>query len=253
MSPGSADRKTRGLPGPVRGLPVLLTTLMLLASRPCQAQVLIGFLFGEKLASENFNMGFEIGVNFATLSGMGEADRVRKTVFGLFADWRFSEHFHLGGAILPFAGRGATGLEPVPTGDPGIDGQTQGGTMARSLSYVEVPVLIRWAPKRETGLRLGVGPSIGFVTGANDRYESVTAAGTPYVLERDIEGIHSPDLGLSLDVEWRFPILAIAARYTHGLTDVVSGSGADAGVRTRTLTGTGRIYLGKKKTGPATK
>jgi hypothetical protein len=60
-------------------------------------------------------MGFEIGVNFATLDGMGDADRARKTVFGLFADWRFSEHFHLGTAVLPFAGRGAKGLAPIPT------------------------------------------------------------------------------------------------------------------------------------------
>jgi hypothetical protein len=38
-------------------------------------------------------MGFEVGINFATLEGLGGAERTTKTVFGLFADWRFSEHF----------------------------------------------------------------------------------------------------------------------------------------------------------------
>lgn len=228
----------------------LLTATLLAVSRPVQGQVLIGYLFGEKLASENFNMGFEIGVNFATLDGMGEADRVRKTVFGLFADWRFSEHFHLGGGLLPFAGRGASGLEPVPTGDPAIDGQTAGGTMSRNLGYLEIPLLLRWAPKRQTGFRVGVGPSFGVITGANDRYESITAAGNPYTLERDIEDeVGSLDVGLSADIEWRFPILSIAARYTHGLTDLTGGTPV---VKTRTLTGTGRIYLGKKKPAPPT-
>lgn len=219
----------------------------LASARPARAQVLIGYLFGEKLASPTFNMGFEIGLNFATLDGLDGAERANKTVFGLFADWRFSEHFHLGAALLPIAGRGAEGMTPVPTGDPAIDGQTAGGTMARNLGYVEIPVLLRWAPKRDTGFRIGAGPSFGIVTSANDRYEAVTPDGAPYVLERDIgDEIPGFDLGLSADVEWRFPMLSIAARYTHGLTDLRQ-EGAPEAVYTRTLTGTGRIYLGKKK------
>jgi hypothetical protein len=208
--------------------------------------VLIGYLFGEKLASPTFNMGFEIGLNFATLDGMGGADRTNKTVFGLFGDWRFSRHVHLTGAFLPFAGRGADGLAPVPTGDPTIDNQTQGGTMSRSLHVIEFPVLLNWAPKRNEGFRIGAGPSFGLITGAKDRYESTTAAGAPYVLERDIGSeIPALDFGLSVGVEWRFPLLAIAARYTHGLSDI--GQPGAAAVHTRTLTGTGRIYLGKKR------
>jgi len=223
------------------GLLVALASVSLTV--PARAQVLIGYLFGDKLAGPNFNMGFEIGVNFATLDGMGDADRARKTVFGLFADWRFSEHFHLGTAVLPFAGRGAKGLPPIPTGDPDIDAQTEGGTMSRSMSYVEIPVILKWSPKRQTGFRIGAGPSLGIITGAHDRYEATTAAGKPYVLEQDVEGqLTSLDAGLSAEVEWRFPILSIAARYIHGLTDITG-----SGVKTRTLTGTGRIYLGKKK------
>jgi hypothetical protein len=170
-----------------------------------------------------------------------------KPVFGIFTDWRFSEHFHLGGAFLPLAGRGAKGITPVPTGDPTIDAQTTGGTMARNLSYIEFPVLLRWAPKRETGFRIGVGPSFGFITSANDRYEARTPSGARYVLERDIDDeVPGFDLGLSADVEWRFDMISIAARYTHGLTDLRQEGTPDA-VHTRTLTGTGRIYLGRQK------
>ena len=224
-----------------------LIGLCLLASpRPARSQVLIGYLFGEKLASPTFNMGFEVGLNFATLDGLDGAERVNKTVFGLFADWRFSEHFHLGAALLPIAGRGAKDITPVLTGDPAIDVQTAGGTMERAFGYVELPVLVKWAPKRDAGFRLGVGPSFGFVTSAKDRYEATTPDGSDYVLERDIgDEVPGFDIGLSADVEWRFPILAVAARYTHGLSDLRQAGAAEA-VHTRTLTGTGRIYLGKK-------
>src|SRR5262245_38932 len=215
----------------------VLAILLLLPASPLRAQVLIGYLFGEKLASPTFNMGFEVGVNFATLDGMGDADRTTKTVFGLFADWRFSEHFHLGSALLPFAGRGAEGLDPVPTGDPVIDSQTQGGTMSRSLHLIEIPVLLKWAPKRNDGFRIGAGPSFGVITGANDRYFATTAAGTPYIVERDIgDQIPWLDFGMSFDVEYRLKFLSIAARYTHGLSDI-SQSGSGTAVHSRTLTG----------------
>ena len=137
---------------------------------PARAQVLMGYLFGEKLATPTFNMGFEVGVNFSTLEGPADAERMNRTVFGLFGDWRFSENLHMVGAVLPFAGRGAQGLAPVPTGDPGFDGQTAGGHMTRSLGYVEIPVLLKWAPEREEGFRIGAGPSLGVVTGATDRF-----------------------------------------------------------------------------------
>ena len=229
----------------VRTHAAILLGVLLLAT-PARAQVLIGYLFGELLSTPTFNIGFEVGVNFATFDGLDGARRTNSPVFGLFADWRFSEHLHLAGAVLPIAGRGAEGITPLLTGDPEIDGQTAGGAMARHLSYVEIPLLLKWAPKRETGIRIGAGPSLGIVTGATDRYTAVTADGAPYVLERDIEGqVPGLDVGLSVDVEWRLPILAIAARYTHGLTDIRQ-SGSATAVFSRLLTGTGRIYLGKK-------
>jgi hypothetical protein len=218
----------------------------LLASTPAHAQVLIGYLFGEKLATPTFNMGFEVGANFSNLDGFDDASRRNATVFGLFGDWRFSEHFHLAGAVLPFAARGAEELAPVVTGDPAFDSQTAGGTMTRTTSYVEIPVLLKWAPQREEGFRVGAGPSFGIVTGAHDRYEARTPAGTSYVIERDIGGqLPGLDFGLSFDVEWRLPMLSIAARYTHGLTDMGHDGAADP-IYSRVLTGTGRIYLGKK-------
>ena len=70
-----------------------IVALLLIPTEALHAQVLIGYLLGEKLSSPTFNMGFEVGINFATLEGLDGAERTTKTVFGLFADWRFSEHF----------------------------------------------------------------------------------------------------------------------------------------------------------------
>lgn len=232
--------------GSIAGLAALASALVLLLNpAPAGAQVLLGYLFGERLATPTFNMGFEVGANFSSFDSPSEAQRTTRPVFGLFGDWRFSENFHLTGAVLPFAGRGARGLAPLATGDPGLDAQTGGGTMERSLDYVEIPLLLKWTPQREEGFRVGAGPSFAIVTGARDRYQCVTASGRGYVLERDVKGeLPAMDFGLSFDAEWRFPMLSIAARYTDGLTNMGAGFGSP--VHTRALTGTGRIYLGKK-------
>ena len=225
---------------------LLLGLASILAAAPAHAQVLIGYLLGDKLSTPDFNMGFEVGANFSTVTGFDDAQRMNRTAFGLFADWRWSEHFHLGGAVLPFAGRGAGNLAPEPTGDPAFDSQTFGRRMQRSFDYVEISALMKWAPKREAGIRVGAGPSLGIVTGAKDRYDAVTPAGTPYTLERDLGGkVPGIDFGLSVEAEWRFPLLSIAARYTQGLTDMRADGAPDPSY-TRVLTGTGRIYLGKK-------
>src|SRR5580765_7380702 len=121
---------------------------LLFLSAPARAQVLLGYLLGEKLTSDTFSLGFEVGANFSNLDGFKDSERMTRTVFGLFGDWRFSENFHFGAAVLPFAGRGAEGLAPIPTGDPNFDSQTSGGSMKRSLNYVEIPLLLKWAPDR---------------------------------------------------------------------------------------------------------
>jgi len=231
---------------PARAIPAFALLVLLLVSAPADAQVLLGYLFGEKLASPTFNMGFEVGANFTNLDGFPDAERSNRPVFGLFADWRFSENFHFGAAVLPIASRGANELAPVPTGDPDFDAQTGSGTMSRSLNYVEIPLLLKWAPHREEGFRAGIGPSLGIVTSANDRYQVVSPSGAAYVLERDIGGLLPDlDMGISFDAEWRIKFLSIAVRYTHGLTDM-SHAGSTDPVYSRVLTGTGRISLGKK-------
>ena len=218
---------------------------LLLVSTPARAQVLLGYLFGDKLASPTFNMGFEVGVNFSNLDGLDGAERMNRTVFGLFGDWRLSENFHLTGAVLPFAGRGAEGLAPVPTGDPEIDSQTAAGTMKRSLNYVEIPLLLKWAPHREEGFRIGAGPSFGLVTGANDRYDATASSGTHYTIERDIGGQVPLRLRASSTSSGASAAFDRRAAYTHGLTDMRQDGSPQRDLFARAY-GDGPDHLGKK-------
>jgi hypothetical protein len=206
--------------------------------------VLIGLLAGSALNSETFNIGFDIGMNFSTLSGLGEASRRKAALFGLFADWRFAEHVHLTTGLIPLSSSGADGLAPVPFGDPALDSLVSAGTMTRSINTFDIPIIIKYAPRRSTGPRLGVGPQISFVMGANDRYTATSPAGTSVVIEQDIEDrLANIDAGIAVDVEWRWTLLAIGVRYYHGLTDLRDSAGSP--IHSRVLSGSGRIPLGR--------
>ena len=213
---------------------------------PGQGQVLLGYLAGGALSSEKFNIGFDVGMNFSTLTGLGDASRTTSALFGLFADWRFAPNVHLGVSLLPISGRGATDLAPRATGDPAFDSLIANGPMTRSLKTIDVPIVLRWAPKRHSGLRFGVGPQLSFVTSAHDRYQAAGSAGGTGVLEQDIGSrIAGVDAGLAFDVEWRFPMLAIGVRYIQGMTDLGLGAGG-AKSYSRVLSGSGCIALGRR-------
>jgi Outer membrane protein beta-barrel domain len=225
---------------------VLVALIATATSRPAHAQVLIGMLFGEKLASDNFNIGFEIGMNFSTVNGLDGASRSNGPLLGLFASWRFSEHFHLYTGFLPLSYKGAREADPVPLNDPQLEPLVAAGRMDRDLGYIDLPVLLQWAQHRDGGIRVGAGPQISFRTSAVDRYSATTTQGTPVVIENDIE-TEWLDAGLAVDVEYRITGvgLAIGLRYYHGVSDVISGPGP--AMHNRVLSGTGRISLGGRK------
>lgn len=230
---------------------LILTGVLLALPRGAVGQVLVGLLAGGALSSEKFNIGFDIGVNFATLTGLGDATRSNSTLFGLFGDWRFSEHAHLTVGFIPISSRGAQGLTPRPLGDATLDALVRGGTMTRSLSTIDVPVMFKYAPRRETGIRLGIGPEIAFVTGATDRYTARSPSDTAVIVERDIgDQIAGIDAGIAVDVEWRWRLLAIGVRYYEGLTDLITNNTGTAS-RSRVLSGSGRIPLGRKRSNGA--
>ena len=226
--------------------------LALLPARPAHAQVLLGMLFGGKMATENFNIGLEIGMNLPTVDGLEDPSLGRGALFGLFASWRFSEHWHLMTALTPISGKGANDAMPIPLGDPELDAETSTGRMDRQLDYLDLPILLQLAQKRASGLRVGAGPQLSFLLSGEDRYAATSAQGTPFVLERDIEdALETVDAGVAFDAEYRFAKvpLAIGVRYYHGLTNIMR-SDASPAMYNRVLSGSGRITLGSAKAKP---
>lgn len=217
--------------------------------KPAEGQVLLGWLMGEFLTTETFNVGFDIGMNFSTLTGLENAQMERGALFGLFGEWRFDPHVHLQVGFIAKAPEGAKNIDPIPFDDPELDPLVPGGTMDRDMSTLDFPILIQYATGPEKGLRVGSGPQFNIITSATDSYAGLTSEGTEVVIETDLKEagrIKGFEAGIAFDVEYQFtPALAIGVRYFHGLTDIDDTPGYT--VRSRVLSGSGRIALGRGK------
>lgn len=225
---------------------VLLIGVVALAlgPKPVEGQVLVAWLLGEKLTTENFNVGIDIGMNFSTLSGLENAERMNGTLFGLFAEWRFHPRFHLQPGLLVLSKKGAQGIDPIGFEDVELDPLVSGGTMTRNLDFLDIPILLQYAAGTDQGLRVGAGPQLNILLGGLDRYEGLTSEGTKVIIEEDVKNqLETLEVGIAFDVEYQFSFgIAIGVRYFHGLTDMDGSTGFTS--KSRVLSGSGRISLG---------
>jgi hypothetical protein len=206
----------------------------------------MGMLFGELLSSDEFNIGFDIGMNFANVTEL-DATRKNGTRFGLFADWRFSNHLHFTGGFVAISSKGARDIDPgrLPLNDPDLNPLVEDGLVSRNLGHLDFPLVLKYAFKRNSGLRVGAGAQFNILTSANDRYSAVSSTGKSVIIERDIKSdLNTFDAGLVFDVEYRIGTsgIAIGVQYYHGLTDMDKSSQISS--MNRVLSGSGRISLG---------
>ena len=226
---------------------VLAAVLLSLGSyQPAQGQVLIGILFGDKLASERFHIGLNVGANFADLSGIDGTKLKPGLMLGLVAEWKIAGSFYLQPELLPFYQAGAKGmptnLEGAP---PPLDTLVADKSAERKLGYFEIPVIVKYGALRNR-LHLGAGPQVGFLMSSTDVFKGVIR--NQITVEEDIEAeVNSFDAGLTFQVEYKLqdgPFSAsVSARYFLGLTDTIKDNPGDA-VYNRVFTVFGSIPIG---------
>ena len=148
----------------------LATLLSLLPIHAVSAQALLVLLFGDKFASDRVQGGIKFDVVGTTLSGLSGAARLRSWDLGGFLEVKLSERFSIQPEFTFKSPAGARDLPFVPTGVPDVDSAFAGATsvsIARTLGYVTIPILLKLRTHR---VGLGLGPQIGYVVRAEDRY-----------------------------------------------------------------------------------
>ncbi len=224
---------------------LMVLALLGLVPTTAQGQILLGILFGDKLVSERFHIGLNVGPNVSNLSGVSGTEVKTSLMLGLVAEWRIGGRFYLQPELLPFFRAGAKSL-PGPAGlPPLVDTLVTDRNNQRNLSYFAIPVLLKYAvmPHR---LFLGAGPQVNFLLGATDVFSGVIT--NQIDVTEDIEDqLSSTDAGVAFHIEYKLGSSVVAAsiniRYYLGLTDTIKDN-TGAKVTNQVLSIFGSIPIG---------
>jgi hypothetical protein len=145
-------------------------TLCLLPLRAAYAQALLVLLFGDKFASENVQGGIKFDVVSTTLTGLADAARLRSWDLGGFIELKLGGRWSIQPEFTFKSPAGARDLPFVPTGEDAVDSAfatARAVSVTRTLGYITIPILLKLRAGR---FGLGIGPQIGYIVRAEDRY-----------------------------------------------------------------------------------
>ena len=206
---------------------VFVFFLLLAGSGVAKGQAaLLVLIFGEKAASENFYFSLKAGLNYSIINGYDEGDNRLGVNFGLINNIRINDKWFLTPEFNMLSGRGAKNIPYSGTGNPDMDDLLGEPTSTdRKLSYLDIPVLVRYNVSER--FSISAGPQISILTGAADVYEFEPSGTANANFELNIEDeLSKVDVGAVLDLTF---VLAkpkkgkgvnLFLRYTQGFIDI---------------------------------
>lgn len=210
---------------------ILLTILLTMGTGAANAQVLLGILFGDKLANEKFHIGLTVGANVSDISGVDDTKNKAGFVLGLLGEWKVADRLYLQPELLPFYYAGAKNMPPGGLeGIPELEDEVLDKDRQTNLKYFEIPILVKYALGNGRW-HLGAGPQIGFLTSAQDVYDGVIENEITVKADRK-EMLNSTDAGVAFVLEYKTGdnpfAMGVTARYYMGLTDLIKDNTGDA-------------------------
>ncbi len=206
----------------------LLVIFLLLCSRPADGQVLIALLFGDKLNTGKIEFGLDGGLNLASMDGVEGAENLNAFNLGLYFDIKLgnpSWMIHTG--VVVISPMGAEGLPVYPLNDPELDAEFAGGSVARKLSYISVPAMIKYRSAKRIHVEGGL--QLGLLYGAEDVF---TNGGEDLTYSRNIKDQYgSFDAGVIVGAGYRLlgsHGMTLSVRYYFGFIDVVTDDATPA-------------------------
>lgn len=197
-------------------------SLVFLFSFQLNAQAaILAAIFGDKVASEKFNLSLELGFNWSDYASVSNSERKMAVNFGIAGNIKLSEKFYLSPSAYFLSNRtvALSGLS-LNTGNLALDGQFQNTSAELNLSYIDVPIIAWYAMD---DWRLGIAPQISFRTGAELEYK-----GSEGKFTKDIKSqVNNLDYGMMFLISYELGKarkgkgLFIQARYYLGFADVI--------------------------------
>jgi len=204
------------------GLLVIIFNLSFSMQLKGQAAI-VALLFGDKVASEKFNISMETGGVFAHYSDIPDTKRSRMGInFGIGANLQLAQNWYFSPQIYFVSTRNVRfKAYSLDTGKPGLDAEFMNVPATLNLRYNEIPILFSYQTNNRK-FRFSLGPQISF-----NRKAYATFSGEEGEFKQDFESyVNNMDYGPVADVSYilgkalKGRGIFVHARYYYGLTDI---------------------------------
>jgi hypothetical protein len=211
----------------------ILTTILLCTtlSLPLHSQVLISLLFGDELNSDKVRFGLDGGLNLSNMTHTNGSKFMESFNLGLYFDIELKENpkWYLHTGLLVKSDMGAGGIELYPLNEPYLDSSFAGGSIERTLKYINIPALVRY--KFTSHLFIEFGPMIGILTKATDEfYNSIKNDDDHSYKNKVTDSYKWFDAGLKAGIGYHLlkgTGVNFGVRYYQGLMDVLKDNSSD--------------------------
>ncbi len=205
----------------IKYVPFLI--LLMLSTNYAHAQAaIIAALFGDKVASEKFNLSMELGIPWNNFSQIENLKDQRGINFGIAGNIKLSNNWFLSPTAY-FLSKRTVGLNDysLETSDGDLNSLYQSTSADLTVSYIDVPIFIYYQP-HNTNFRLGLAPQISFLKKADINYH-----GGLGIFNQSIQDqVTKTDYGAIFNLGYYFKVsrkgkgLILNARYYLGMSDV---------------------------------
>lgn len=198
--------------------------VMLSISLHSQA-ALFAILFGDKVASEKFNISLEAGGTFPNYSKISNTDRSKLGInFGIGGNLKLSENWFLSPNIYFLAKRNIQLKDfSLNTSNPALNAQFVGVPTEVTLSYIDIPVFIHYQTNNKK-YRFGVAPQISLLQKSRGIFSNSSGDFTQNFdgQTRDVDYGMMASFGYVLGKAHKGRGVHLYLRYYHGFTDILN-------------------------------
>ncbi len=188
---------------------------------------IFALLFGDKVATENFNISLELGANFAQFSNLSNTKQNQVGInFGTAGNIMLSNNWYLTPAVY-FVSKRSLKLTSfsLNTGNPNLDQEFMDKKATMFFNYIDIPILFAYQTNNKK-FRFGMGPQVSFLTSSR-----IEVFGDDGSFTQDYKSeTNSHDYGLLSSVGYllgkarKGKGIHLQMRYYQGFTDVLKDS-----------------------------
>ncbi|WP_369049364.1 porin family protein [Tenacibaculum sp. UWU-22] len=202
-----------------------ITTLILLtvSIQMANAQAaIIAALFGDKVASEKFNLSMELGIPWSNFSNVTGSKPTNAINFGIAGNVKLSENWYVSPTVY-FLSKRSINLNrfSLNSTDTNLNALYQDVPANLTLAYTDIPVFVYYQPNN-SNFRFGIAPQISFCKKGNIVYE-----GNLGDFDQSIkDNVAGTDYGAILNIGYLFKTahkgkgIILNVRYYNGFSDV---------------------------------